>query len=198
MNTFQTADRAGIRDERRRLARTRRLLQAQLQRPAEDWPATLSFFEACVTFLEVSTNRLIAQDISLVVQLRPTLPRERTDDHAFLDELETRLTQRRQELADLVRATGTLARIGGAGIETFRAAVDLYFAAPATARSRPMHSLPPLIEAYGSPECWSNAQAAADACGSELEAYTVVEARTPPGLLDIVLEIERQEPSRRP
>lgn len=195
---FQTADRATIREERKRLARTRRLLQTALDQPVGDWAATLAFFQACVGFLDVSTQRLIAQDISLVVQLRPTLPKERKDDHDFLDELEARLTLRKGELAQLGEATKALAQNGQAGLPAFKAAVAAYFTAPSTAVSRPMHSLPPLIEAFGSPKCFEVAQAAADACGSELEAYKVIEARMLPGLLDIVLALEREQPSGRP
>lgn len=195
---FQTAQRATIRDERRRLVRTRRYLQTVLGRPIENWATTLPFVQACVDFLEVSTKRLIAQDISLVRQLRPTLPKDRADDHAFLDELEERLTLRAQELADLVAAMAALARAGQDGLDAFKAAVDAYFAAPSTARSRPMHSLPPLIEAYGSPDCWANAQAAADACGSEYDAFQVIEGRMLPGVPEIVAELERAQPSTRP
>ncbi|MBL8628249.1 MAG: hypothetical protein JNM81_01380 [Rhodospirillaceae bacterium] len=189
---FETAQREALREERRRLARSRRFLQAALTNPAPQWPDTVAFFQACVGYLEVATKRLIAQDVSLARQLRAVLPASHVDDHAFLNELEDRLTERAGELQQLVDATAVMAKGDQGGLEKFRADVDYFFNAPSTKRSRPQHSMPPLIEAYGSPDVWTNAQADADACGSEFQAYQVIEQRMLPGLPEIVAAVEAQ------
>lgn len=192
---FETAQREALREERRRLARSRRYLQAALANPGPNWAAAAAFFQACVGYLDVATKRLIAQDVSLARQLRAVLPASHADDHAFLNELEDRLTERGAELQQLIEATAVMAKGGVSGLDQFRADVDYFFNAPSTKRSRPQHSMPPLIEAYGSPDVWANAQAAADACGSEFEAYQVIEQRMLPGLPEAVAAIEAQAKS---
>ncbi|MBL8645132.1 MAG: hypothetical protein JNK21_14460 [Rhodospirillaceae bacterium] len=189
---FETVQREALREERRRLARSRRYLQAALGQPSSDWAANVALFQACVNYLDVATKRLVASDISLARQLKKVLPPERKDDIAFTDELDARLTERLEELAGLVAATAKMARSGPEGLEAFRAAVDYFFNAPSTKRSRPSHSMPPLIEAYGNAAFWDNAQADAEACGSEIEAFKVIEQRKWPALDEIVAAMERE------
>ncbi|MBL8630100.1 MAG: hypothetical protein JNM81_10755 [Rhodospirillaceae bacterium] len=192
--------RTSIREERLRLVRTRRLLQAALTKPdhdcAEHWAEDLAFYQACIGYLEIATKRLIAQDIALIENLRPLLPKDRIDDHGFLDELEEQLRARERQLAGLTLATNALSRRGVQELHAFRDAVTQYFALPPAGRTRPMHSLPPLIERFGTAKTWTKAQAAAERCGSEIAAFRVVEARMLPGLDVMVAAAAAQEQQR--
>lgn len=193
---FQTPERAALSDERRRMVRTRRFLQAALVHPAADWATRKAFLRTCVDQLRIAVGRMIAQDLSLAEQLRPVLPASHADDLAYLDEMAERLTLRTQELAVLSAAADRLDTQDETGLAAFADAVALFFDAPSQKRSRPTHSLPPLLEAYGTPDAWAIAQREADAIGSELEAFRQVEAAAYPGLAELVAEAERQAPAR--
>ncbi len=198
-DAFQTPARAALGDERRRMVRTRRYMQAALAHPAEDPATHRAFLRACVAQMRIAVGRLIAQDSSLARQLRAVLPAEHAEDHAYLDELEQRLALRGEELAALIAAAGRLDDDDGgdAALAAFAEAVALFFDPPSQQRSRPTHSLPPLIETYGSPDAWTIAQREADRVGSELEAFRKVEAMAYPGLAERVAEAEAQAPARR-
>ncbi len=194
---FQTPERAALSEERRRMVRTRRYLQAALAHPAADWVTREAFIYICIDQLRIAVNRMIAQDLSLADQLRPVLPASHVEDHAYLDEMGERLALRKQELSALIAAAEELAETGESGLAAFAEAVALFFDAPSQKRSRPTHSLPPLLEAYGTPDAWAIAQRDADTIGSELEAFRRVEAGAYPGLADLVAEAQRQAPARR-
>ncbi len=191
--------RGNIREERMRLVRIRRILQAALNQPSFDWDEELAFYQACIGYLEIATKRLIAQDIALIEHLRPVLPKERVGDHQFLDELEDQLRKRERRLARLTLATNALSRRGAHELDAFRNVVTQYFAVPPTGCTRPMHSLPPLIDRFGSSKTWAKAQAAAERCGSEILAFRVVEQRMRPGLdVLVAAAAEREQQNARP
>jgi hypothetical protein len=194
---FQTPERAALSVERRRMVRSRRFLQAALTHPAADWATRRAFILTCVEQLRIAVLRMIAQDLSLADQLRAVLPADLAADHAYLDEMHERLTLRSEELGEFVAASEQLGD-GEAALEAFAAAVHRFFDdSPSQKRSRPAHSLPPLIETYGSPDAWAVAQHVADEIGSELEAFERVEATAYPGLGDLVAAAEQQAPARR-
>lgn len=194
---FQTPERAALSEERRRMVRTRRYLQAALVHPAADWPTRRAFIRTCIDQLRIAVGRMLAQDLSLAGQLRPVLPASHAEDHAYLDEMAERLALRGEELAALIAAAARLEDADETGLPAFADAVALFFDAPSLKRSRPTHSLPPLLEAYGTPDAWVVAQRAADEIGSELDAFRRVEAEAYPGLAELVAEAERQAPARR-
>lgn len=194
---FQTPERAALSDERRRMVRTRRYLQAALAHPAPDWTTRKAFLRTCIDQLRIAVGRMIAQDLSLAEQLRPVLPDSHAEDHAYLDELAERLALRKQELKALISAGDRLENADETGLPSFADAVALFFDAPSQKRSRPTHSLPPLLETYGTPDAWAIAQRDADEIGSEQDAFERVEATAYAGLAGLVAEAERQAPARR-
>lgn len=192
---FQTPERAALSEERRRMVRTRRFLQAALVHAPADPATRRAFLSACVEHLRIAVLRMIAQDLSLADQLRLVLPADHAEDHAYLDEVANRLARRKVELDAFLAAAGELSE-DEAGLAAFADAVTLFFNAPSQQRSRPTHSMPPLIEAYGQPDAWTVAQRAADVIGDELQAFQRVEAMAYPGLAALVAEAERQAPPR--
>lgn len=190
-DAFQTPARAALGEERRRLVRTRRFLQAAMAHPATDWRTRHAFVAACVDQLRIAVLRMITQDLSLAAQLRPVLPSHHVEDHAYLDEMAVRLALRGTELSELVAAAERLDKDGEAGLPAFAAAVAHFFDPPSQKRSRPTHSLPPLLEAYGTPDVWTIARKDADRHGSEHDAFLRLERLAYPGLDAIVAEAEQ-------